>query len=512
MVTWGKLGRDGNVKSAADAAWGYIDTGGKVVISFKFSAAEPFSEGLAAVQLSKPQDGGIPNGYGFIDHSGTLRIPAKYFVVGAFSEGLALVQNDNKVGYIDKTGFMAVEAKFAPGSQPFSEGVAAVVAEDGKSGFIDRYGNWLIPPRYRNASSFHDGLAAVDGSYIDHSGKTVAGPFTQAMEFSEGLAFVISNGKPAYIDVHGKVLFTLGEGIAGRGFSDGVAAVSRKTGSPKMTSIGYIDRTGEFVIPLSRRFDLGGDFRGGLAFAAGCGQTGYIAKDGRPVFGLTSGAAGAATQSPPPPVGITPALIERISHHPGPLTIKEAAVSGACEGTGKKLWSVVADAADGTFRPLRINLLQGGSFLSDEKLGNLKAFEKQMDQMRQSFREKAQKEYAEMARRLPKTDPNLQAVQRNIDELAKPLDAGMLRAISRNGFEGYVEVLGVGPGGSSWVASVFSPDHQYEIQVELDIANYGTRFHTTQETKDYAQRVWNPAGLISDAAVEIGSLLFASNH
>jgi hypothetical protein len=227
---------------------------------------------------------------------------------------------------------------------------------------------------------------------------------------------------------------------------------------------------------------------------------------------MVSGANGAATRAAPPLAVITPELIERTTHHPGPITIKEAPVSGACDANGKRIWSVVADAADGTFRALTISLLQGGSFLSEERIGNLEAAQKETDDIRRAMQKQLQKQIDDNIEALQKEPNGSLQMQKTIEELGKPRDNLFLHRINGKGFTGYAMVLGIGPGGSSSAASVFSSDRQYEIQVEVDVANdvanYGSRFHATEETKEYAQRIRSPLPVISDVAIEIASRLF----
>ena len=61
-------------------------------------------------------------------------------------------------------------------SQDFAEGLQQV-KQNGLWGYINRFAQWVIEPRYDNASSFRDGLALVekDGKllYIDHEGNVV---------------------------------------------------------------------------------------------------------------------------------------------------------------------------------------------------------------------------------------------------------------------------------------------------------------------------------------------------
>ena len=63
--------------------WGYVDQAGKFVIAPQFDSADPFSEGMAEVEL---------NGrLGWISTDGHFVIQTKYFKAGPFKEGLAWV-------------------------------------------------------------------------------------------------------------------------------------------------------------------------------------------------------------------------------------------------------------------------------------------------------------------------------------------------------------------------------------------------------------------------------------
>ena len=63
-----------------------------------------------------------------------------------------------------------------------------------KYGYIDRSGKMVIPPQFKDAGPFSDGLARVllgkQGGYIDKSGQLVikGEEFEEARLFSEGLA------------------------------------------------------------------------------------------------------------------------------------------------------------------------------------------------------------------------------------------------------------------------------------------------------------------------------------
>jgi hypothetical protein len=289
--------------------WGYIDKTGRVIIPCQFDSAANFSEGLAAVHIKEKT--------GYIDATGKFVIPPRFLTGFPFSGGLALVvisgsgngvtymnqlgyvnrsgqvviqlkealdsrslrisyqdgdltcsdgmvrvwQND-KVGFMDKTGRQSVPPRYDDAGL-FFEGLAAVKLGD-KYGYVDRSGKMIIPLKFSHAGIFSEGLAAVKlgnkYGYVDRSGKMIIPPrFSEADPFSEGLALVALNGnKRGYIDKTGRLVITGVESAWARAFSEGLAAVRGKNGK-----YGFIDKTGKFVIPP--QFARVGDFSEGLA-------------------------------------------------------------------------------------------------------------------------------------------------------------------------------------------------------------------------------------------------------
>ena len=87
-----------------------------------YERAESFSDGLALV---KDAESGR---YGYVNTGGELVIPFDYLVAGSFAEGKAWVippDAEYRRGYIDTSGTMIIEPQFI-GSRRFSEGFAAV--------------------------------------------------------------------------------------------------------------------------------------------------------------------------------------------------------------------------------------------------------------------------------------------------------------------------------------------------------------------------------------------------
>src|SRR4051812_14853451 len=89
------------------------------------------------------------------------------------------VQQNGKWGYIDVSGKIVIEPRFA-WAEEFSEGLAAFENEDGKHGYIDETGKVVIEPVFDNWTEFSEGLAAVsvnfEWGYIDKTGKWVIQP------------------------------------------------------------------------------------------------------------------------------------------------------------------------------------------------------------------------------------------------------------------------------------------------------------------------------------------------
>ncbi|MDE7413676.1 MAG: WG repeat-containing protein [Muribaculaceae bacterium] len=151
-----------------------------------------------------------------------------------------------------------------------------------KWGYIDRTGEFVIPPAYDDARDFHEDLAVVKidwaRGYIDKEGLFVIPPrFEKAGPFIKGVAQVTEDGEVRYVDREGKYVEApadylsadyetsshdealLKEYFDAGNYSEGLAPV-KKSQSGKW---GYIDEAGKKVIPFI--FRQAGDFHEGLA-------------------------------------------------------------------------------------------------------------------------------------------------------------------------------------------------------------------------------------------------------
>ena len=245
-----------------------------IVIDYAYQEARDFHEGLAAVK----QD----DRWGYIDYLGRIAIPFVHRVpeAGDFSDGFAFV-GDHYIDTFGNPAFVRIDEdtderieKFFTNGLPFSEGLAAVQS-GGQWGFIDLMGNYVISPMFERAGSFVDGLAPARSKglwgYINVRGIFVIEPkFMRANDFHEGLAAVYINGRWGYINKEGKYAIRPSYYEAGN-FVYGLAAVRSRT---NYRGWGYISPKNRYTIP--RRYNSAGDFGDGLAPAAGDRRWGYV--------------------------------------------------------------------------------------------------------------------------------------------------------------------------------------------------------------------------------------------
>lgn len=141
--------------------WGFIDQKGTIIIEPKFHEVGFFKDGLAPVAI-------MPNGWAYVDQNGQMAISWQFDSAHDFYEGLAAVSKKYSKGYTDTGGRMVIEKDYFSDIKDFSEGLAAVRVNsrygslrDGKWGYVNKSGRFVIEPRFSWASDFHGGLARV---------------------------------------------------------------------------------------------------------------------------------------------------------------------------------------------------------------------------------------------------------------------------------------------------------------------------------------------------------------
>lgn len=243
-------------------------------------------------------------------------VPASRSNLGAEEPMLYPIRENDRWGFIDKTGTVVVPPKFLF-AEPFSDGVSRVRLEDKAGhpteGFIDWRGQFVIgpgaPPNYELPDDyylsplwayrgFHEGLAGFwvgditgKGGYIDKTGRVViAVQYQSISDFSEGLACVSLPGRggmpfgprrTGFINTKGQFVIEPVKTFVASGFVGGRCIVSYlyEGGSRD----GVIDRAGNEVV--TPRYDGAYHFSEGLSCVRQDDREkskyGYIGIDGK---------------------------------------------------------------------------------------------------------------------------------------------------------------------------------------------------------------------------------------
>lgn len=156
------------------------------------------------------------------------------------------LENEKIFGYVNMKDEVVVEPQFSEAYDFNEEGLARVrvATEDGKYGFIDTSGNFVISPIYDDAGDFSDGVAWVDYNgkavYIDTKGNIVLEK--EGFDFHDGITEVRNESdKYAYMNKNGDLITEYAFDMA-YGFCNGYGLVNvdgRK---------GVVDTKGNIVI------------------------------------------------------------------------------------------------------------------------------------------------------------------------------------------------------------------------------------------------------------------------
>jgi serine/threonine-protein kinase len=259
---------------------GYVNRKGVVVIPPRFAEVTPFFRGLARVKISNDKThrgkwgcinkkgefvvppqydeirhftdqivvSGLFNGdrwkWGLISWTGETIFEPHFDLIGSFYGGVAAITHGGKRGLINSEGQLIGNQTYHQALTNFSEGLMAVMV-DRQVGYLNRRGEWAIPPKFNYAGAFSEGLAPVKigdkFGYIDKVGRVVIKPqFEEAIAFSEGLAVVRIGAHYGFIDRKGLVkIQPRFQGVSS--FRSGVAF------APFYGDEGYINRNGEFI-------------------------------------------------------------------------------------------------------------------------------------------------------------------------------------------------------------------------------------------------------------------------
>jgi len=201
-----------------------------------------------------------------------------------FAQELALVREGGNFGYIDKSAKYVIEPKFQD-AKSFSDGLAAAV-QDKKWGFIDASGKWAIEPQYDKVKYFNSGFALVlkddQWQYIDKKGQVLEIPATteKLYDFEEGVAFFKEGDKVGLLGTDGKLVLEPKYRVI-KDIKNGHAKVQ------KGELWGMIDTSGKEVIPTEYE-DIGNSWSPNGVFGKKGGVYGIIQNGSfNPIDGAT---------------------------------------------------------------------------------------------------------------------------------------------------------------------------------------------------------------------------------
>lgn len=191
-----------------------------------------------------------------------------------FSYNLIPVETEGKWGYIDNEGNYVINPQFTV-AQLFSEDLAIVGNEDSLLGYVDKKGNYVIKPEFLWATNFREGLAFTTKrngfiTCIDNKGKIqfILNEAESASEFSENLALVNVADKFGFIDKNGKYIIKPQFDYASS-FKEGLAVVGKYNKNSDLSSnlsdmiFGFIDKEGR--LKINYQFKTAESFSEGLA-------------------------------------------------------------------------------------------------------------------------------------------------------------------------------------------------------------------------------------------------------
>lgn len=154
-----------------DNKWGYCDKNKKIIIEPKFDEVTFFDtiKYIAEVKFNGQKF--------FIDTTGKI-VDGPLTNCSTFSEGFAIASQNGKYGFINNKGEFVIKPTFQE-CKPFSQGLAAVKMNN-KWGYIDSDGDYVIDPNFQDCYSFVGDFAIVKindkWGIIDKDGKYTVNP------------------------------------------------------------------------------------------------------------------------------------------------------------------------------------------------------------------------------------------------------------------------------------------------------------------------------------------------
>ena len=184
----------GLMKVVKDKKVGFVDLNKKIVIPLIYDQVKDVSEDKITVKR---------NGFwGSIDLNNNIVIPFEFSYLSNFHDGLAFFSKDlnaKTIGYLDSSNQIAIQPDLEfSWYGNFNNGIA-VAKKEGKYGYINKSGQFILPNIYKEAFPFTNGKALVQfqdtGKYtfINQTGENI-------LKDNYKQLYPIKNGFARYIE------------------------------------------------------------------------------------------------------------------------------------------------------------------------------------------------------------------------------------------------------------------------------------------------------------------------
>lgn len=225
-----KMSNPSYFKASLAGKYGVVDINGNIVVPLEYDRVGSMEEDMIIV--------GLNGKYGCYDSTGCMRSPLEYDMMNEFSDGKARVRNNGLYGFVDKNGNILKDSSdednedYGISNKPvvslggkmlvklvYDSGADFIcgltpVSQDGKYGYINTNGDFVIPRKYDNAMGFHEqtslACVAVDGKWgaIDIYGHVLVPIMFDKLEISnDGYVLVVKNGKYGIYSSGGKEIY-----------------------------------------------------------------------------------------------------------------------------------------------------------------------------------------------------------------------------------------------------------------------------------------------------------------
>ncbi|MBR4584476.1 MAG: WG repeat-containing protein [Bacteroidales bacterium] len=192
------------------------------------------------------------------------------------------VRSGDRWGYINKKGEYIINPQFND-ADFFRDGLARIVAPDGKVGYIDKNGKYVLNAKYKYGTYFYEGLAFVveqggKPTCIDKKGETkfVLDNVVCVLPFSCGRAAVVNrDGQVGWIDMDGNFAITPQYPLLSfESFCEDLCCICQEESGNESLNFGVIDKTGKIIV--NPQFQGLGNFKEGKAWFHNGEQFGYV--------------------------------------------------------------------------------------------------------------------------------------------------------------------------------------------------------------------------------------------